>query len=552
MQINGGGNDMFAAWADSGALVMGRFDAGQSRLNALARQYVLTDNFFQGAFGGGFLNHQYLICACAPEYGIASAESRPSRISVVQRNARGIPQLSASPSSSVSALDGPPFFVLDGTFAPEDYFGKGTGYRAVNTMQPPYQPSGARPSRRDDTLLYADPADVSRLAPQTQTNIGDLLDERNVTWSWYAGGWRVASAAIGKGTISAYDPTNVNFQAHLQPFNYFASLSPEVNVKARQVHLKDYDDFLRDTKQGTLPQVVFYKPEAKWSQHPGYTNIAAGDSHVADLIGELQRSPQWSHMVIIVTWAEFGGHWDHRAPPTADPLGPGTRVPTMVVSPFARRAFVDHTLYDSGSMLRFITRVFHLRELQGLADRDRKLREQGSEPMGDLTNTLAGPLVEDDSSGSPSAAPVRTGADPTVPDNGRSPSAPPNQGPRLWVYLGTYADGKWVTKNLDFPDAFNPSRFDPKTDPNGGIYQVLVSQLNLRYGEFGENAAFPPIQSVLNAGTSVSLQSTAEWFNQNQWWATISLSAPTRAVPGVSAIRPLLDLRAKSADRISR
>ena len=69
MQIDGGKNDKFAAWADSGGLVMGHYARRrQLPLWKIAQQYTLADNFFMGAFGGSFLNHQYLICACAPIY----------------------------------------------------------------------------------------------------------------------------------------------------------------------------------------------------------------------------------------------------------------------------------------------------------------------------------------------------------------------------------------------------------------------------------------------------------------------------------------------------
>jgi len=79
MEINGGKNDMFAAWADAGGLTMGHFDYSGSALYKLAQDYVLADNFFEGAFGGSFLNHQYLICACAPEYPNAdTAAAKPT------------------------------------------------------------------------------------------------------------------------------------------------------------------------------------------------------------------------------------------------------------------------------------------------------------------------------------------------------------------------------------------------------------------------------------------------------------------------------------------
>ena len=89
MQIDGGKNDMFAAWADAGGLTMGHFDDSASALYKLAQQYVLADNFFEGAFGGSFLNHQYLICACAPEYPNADTAAAHPTIAVLDKRRDG-------------------------------------------------------------------------------------------------------------------------------------------------------------------------------------------------------------------------------------------------------------------------------------------------------------------------------------------------------------------------------------------------------------------------------------------------------------------------------
>jgi acid phosphatase len=99
-------------------------------------------------------------------------------------------------------------------------------------------------------------------------------------------------------------------------------------------------------------------------------------------------------MVIIVTYDEFGGAWDHVAPPKGDLLGPGTRIPALVISPFAHRGFVDHTPYDTASILRLITRRFDLPTLAGLTLRDQALRAHGQGPLGDLTHALD--LEQDD------------------------------------------------------------------------------------------------------------------------------------------------------------
>ncbi len=93
-------------------------------------------------------------------------------------------------------------------------------------------------------------------------------------------------------------------------------------------------------------------------------------------------------MLVVVTYDENGGFWDHVAPPKGDRWGPGSRVPTLIVSPFARRHFVDHTQYDTTSILRFISRRFALPELAGNAARDAALKAGGSKPMGDLTKAL--------------------------------------------------------------------------------------------------------------------------------------------------------------------
>jgi acid phosphatase len=110
--------------------------------------------------------------------------------------------------------------------------------------------------------------------------------------------------------------------------------------------------------------------------------------HIADLVAKLRAGSQWSHMVIVITYDEFGGTWDHVAPPPGDKLGPGARIPAIIVSPFAKRGVVDHTQYDTESILRLITRRFNLDTLPGIKQRDAGLAAHGSAPMGDLTNAL--------------------------------------------------------------------------------------------------------------------------------------------------------------------
>ena len=385
MQIAGGSNDKFAAWGDSGATVMGYFDGSRTAMWKIARDYTLADRFFQGAFGGSYLNHQYLVCACLPIYPDADTNPAHPTIAVLRTDADGkfLPELALADNSPASALAGPPVFKKSGNLTPKNYLGDGT-FRSVNTMQPPYQPSYNPPTPDDTAGLYATPAEPTTLPPQTLATIGNMLDQKQVAWTWYSGGWNAALADRTK----VYEPTSGNFQAHHQPFNYYAFLDPKTHAAERAAHLKDYTDLVADAQAGKLPPVAFYKPIGKDNEHPGYASLAEGDAHIADLVAKLQASPQWAHMLVVVTYDENGGQWDEVAPPKADLAGPGTRIPAVIISPFARRGFVDHTPYDTGSIARFITHRWSLAVLPGLQLRDSSLESHGLPAMGDLSAAL--------------------------------------------------------------------------------------------------------------------------------------------------------------------
>src|SRR5258708_12724524 len=158
MRIGKGSTDGYAAWSDAGGLSMGYYDTSRSALYALARRYVLADHFFQGAFGGSFLNHQYLICACAPEYPNADQSPAKPSITLLETGADGrmLPRLMVAKESPASALDGPPKFVKSGNIAPAAYFGDGK-FHAVNTMQPAYQPSANAPAGPGDPGQHPHP-----------------------------------------------------------------------------------------------------------------------------------------------------------------------------------------------------------------------------------------------------------------------------------------------------------------------------------------------------------------------------------------------------------
>lgn len=372
-QINGGRNNRFAAMSTVGGYTMGHFDGSRLRLWQWARDYTLADNFFMGAFGGSFLNHQWLICACAPRFPDAPEAMR------VRLDEQGkLLKKPGSPSAKDGAVE--LYSAGGGQVSPDGY--------AVNTSQPPYQPSGIPPSPDGDPNL-ADPSGTKKgdlpVPPQEAKTIGDMLSAKGIGWTWYSGGWNAAVAdgrrpPAEKRAIIYAGAKTANFQPHHQPFNYFKRFAPGTPDRAE--HLRDGDDFVRDIDQGSLPAVAFYKPVGHLTEHPSYTDLISGDLHIAELLGRLLKSPQWSGMLVVVTYDENGGFWDHVPPPSGpgwgDRFGPGTRIPAIIVSPFAKRGFVDHTSYDTTSILKLITRRFGLEALPGLREKS-----------GDLTAALA-------------------------------------------------------------------------------------------------------------------------------------------------------------------
>jgi phospholipase C len=262
------------------------------------------------------LNHVWLVAAATPIFPDA-----PDSMKAV---------LDADGHFVASADGGPP---RDGPITPDGY--------VVNTL---YSVNSPHPS---GTLPAA-------LVPnQTMPTIGDRLSDKGIDWAWYAGGWNDALAGkTDAGTL---------YQYHHQPFVYFANYADGTDGKAR--HLKDETDFVSAAKDGSLPAVSFVKPVGIDNEHPNYTDVLTGEAHVLELINSVRNGPNWKNSVIIVTYDENGGFWDHVAPPKVDRWGPGTRVPTLVISPFARRGFVDHTTYETVSVLALIEQRWALAPL---------------------------------------------------------------------------------------------------------------------------------------------------------------------------------------------
>ncbi len=338
-QIDGGKQDRYVTGSDAVGLTMGTYDTKSLPIYRYlhskgAPSYVVADRFFQAAFGGSFLNHQFLIAARAPQdTGGATPAAKSSVL-----DSSGMPiSYPLYTATTPGVVDGALTRTCADPSVLADYV-NACGNIAVNTVQPSSPPAssfGAKIPLIDDAK---------------NPNIGDRMSAAGVSWNWYAGGWDDAAAGHPGG----------NFQFHHQPFNYFADYAPG---KPGRAHLQDETRFFAAAKSGTLPQVSFVKPYGDENEHPGYASEPNGSDHLVDLLKTITSGPQAKDTLVVVTYDEFGGQWDHVSPPKADAWGPGTRIPALVLSAGLRRSGVDSTTYDTTSILATIEHSFGLAPL---------------------------------------------------------------------------------------------------------------------------------------------------------------------------------------------
>jgi phospholipase C len=189
-------------------------------------------------------------------------------------------------------------------------------------------------------------------------NIGDSLTARKVSWAWYIEGY--AAARASEPACPAV-PSDCPAGAAGYPCTYDPSDIPAAYFKGsvdNPLHMRDFAQLARDLKAGTLPSVVFIKGLGYHTEHPGSgVTISAGQQFVAGIFSALQHSVHAKTTLMLVTWDESGGYFDHVAPPPpssvdGQPYGP--RVPLLALGPFAKKNYVSHAEMEHSSIVRFI------------------------------------------------------------------------------------------------------------------------------------------------------------------------------------------------------
>ncbi len=176
----------------------------------------------------------------------------------------------------------------------------------------------------------------------------DLLDAHKITWKVYG----IEQSCSLSNTAEAFYCDNI--------FQLFKRWYQDPRVISYTE-----TDYLMDLSNGTLPQVCFLMTDDISGEHPPY-DLNYGQMLQQRLITALKQSQYWSDSAYILTYDEAGGFFDHVKPPVLDAYGLGIRVPTWIISPYARKAHLETTRYEHSSVLKFIERIFKLPTLASI------------------------------------------------------------------------------------------------------------------------------------------------------------------------------------------
>jgi phospholipase C len=322
----------------------------------LADTYTINDNYHQPVMGGTAVQHIMLGTADA----IFWEGGAPPAGVIANPN----------PQSTTNAA-----FTVDGNFtncsdtsqpgiaAIVNYLGTlpwhpkpncdGGRYYMINNVPP-----GTLPNGKPDPGIATGKA----VPPSSLRTIGDALNEANISWAYYGGGWN-AAIRVANGSTDPYDQVaGGNYCNICNPFSYVTSIM--LNPAQRAAHIKDATDFFDELKSGSLPSVSYLKPDSLIDGHPASSKLGLFEAMVQKVLDGLQANPGlFAETAFFVTVDEGGGYWDSGMFIPLDFFGDGPRIPLIVVSPYSTGGKVVHSYNDHASVVKFIEKNWGLSPL---------------------------------------------------------------------------------------------------------------------------------------------------------------------------------------------
>ena len=317
-------------------------------LRNLAQRYAISDNYHQAVQGGTGANHIALGTGFAASYQNSSGQAvapppgeienpnpKPGTNNNYTQDGYGsstVPNTGGSYSECADHSQpgvGPIFSYL--STLPYQIFNncQPGRYYLLNNYNPGYQANGAL-----QTAPYTVPPQIS-----DYVTIGNKLSAHSISWGYFGEGYNNGN------------PTS-DYCGICDPMQYSASIMTNPTLRSYTQH--DSNQFIADATAGTLPAVSFLKPGDDDS-HPGYSTLAAFENFAARAIAAIQNNKKlWASTAIFITMDESGGYYDSGYIQPVSFFGDGPRVPMIVISPYAKPGFVDHTYTDHVSILKFI------------------------------------------------------------------------------------------------------------------------------------------------------------------------------------------------------
>jgi phospholipase C len=210
-------------------------------------------------------------------------------------------------------------------------------------------PMSCKPAIQDPGSPPGEPQNTTGAIPDyAWTDLTYLLHKHDISWKYFVFKGAQPDCADNAMLCKAVGQ-NAKTPGIWNPLPYFDT----VRQDRQGENIAPFNDFLTAAKDGTLPAVSWLTPAQSVSEHPPGL-VSRGQAYVTSVVNAVMRSKDWSSTAIFVTWDDWGGFYDHVKPPTVDGQGYGLRVPAIVISPYARRGFVDHQILSQDAYLKFI------------------------------------------------------------------------------------------------------------------------------------------------------------------------------------------------------
>jgi phospholipase C len=240
----------------------------------------------------------------------------------------------------------------------------------VNAVQNPGSPPGEPQNPSGSIPDYA------------WTDLTYLLHKHHVSWRYYVFNGAQPDCADAEMFCKQVHQ-NAKTPGIWNPLPWFDTVRQNGQVG----NIAPFEQFLHAARKGNLPSVSWITPAQKVSEHPPGL-VSVGQTYVTSVINEIMRSPDWKSTAIFLTWDDWGGFYDHVKPPWVDRNGYGLRVPGLVISPYAKKGYIDHQVLSHDAYLKFIEDVFLGGQrlnprTDGRPDRRTKVREN-VKILGDL------------------------------------------------------------------------------------------------------------------------------------------------------------------------